>query len=159
MNFLTAVERCLSHEGGYVDNPNDPGGETKFGISKRSYPNVNIKNLTREGAIAIYKTDFWDRVKGDRLYDGVAYQLFDFAINSGAGTAIRHLQKALDVADDGYWGPISQKAADSMSETDQIMRLIAHRQLFQAKLSIWRNFGKGWAIRNAENLLYGAIDS
>jgi lysozyme family protein len=65
--FLTAVERVLADEGGYVCNPSDPGGETNFGITKRSYPDLDIKGLTREDAIAIYWRDWWTKYGFDRL--------------------------------------------------------------------------------------------
>ncbi len=159
MNFENAIERILGHEGGYVNDPNDPGGETKFGISKRSYPDVDIKNLTRDQAKAIYRRDFWNKVSGDVLHDGVAYQTLDFAVNSGIETAVRYLQRALGVADDGHFGPVSAKAASEMSESDQIMRLNAERLDFMRKLKVWPSFGKGWAGRIAENLRYGATDS
>lgn len=159
MDFDTAATRLLGHEGRYVNNPRDPGGETNWGISKRSYPNLDIRNLTREQALAIYRRDFWDRVNGDKLHDGVAYQLFDFAVNSGIETAIRYLQRALGVADDGHWGPLSQAAADRTGESDTIMLLCAERLDFMTRLSNWSDASRGWARRIAGNLRYGAIDS
>lgn len=159
MNFDLAFDRLMGHEGGYVNDPRDPGGETNWGISKRSYPTVDVKNLTRDGARAIYRRDFWDRINGDRLHDGVAFQIFDFAVNSGIETAVRALQRALDVADDGHWGPRSQAAADAMGESDTIMRLNAERLEFMARLSTWQTFGRGWARRVAGNLRFGAVDS
>ena len=159
MTFDIAFDRVIGHEGGYVNDPNDPGGETNWGISKRSYPNVNIKKLTREGAKAIYLRDFWNRVHADRLPDGVAFQLFDFAVNSGIETAVRYLQRAVGVADDGWWGKESQKAADEMSETDIILRLNAERLDFMTRLKNWPNHGRGWARRIAHNLRFGAVDS
>ncbi len=159
MNFDTAFDRLMGHEGGYSNDPRDPGGETRWGVSKRSYPNVDIANLTREGAKEIYRRDFWGRINGDRLHDGVAFQVFDFAVNSGIETAVRKLQKALGVADDGYWGPLSQAAADSTSESDTIMRLVAERLDFWRSLSTWKIYGNGWAGRAAQNLRYGALDS
>lgn len=159
MNFQDAFDRLIGHEGGYVNNPEDPGGETNWGISKRSYPNIDIKNLTRDGAKAIYLRDFWNRIKGDKLYDGVAYQLFDFAVNSGIETAVRYFQRAIGVADDGHWGPLSQAAADAMSETDSLMLINAERLDFMTRLSNWPNASKGWSRRIAQNLRYGAQDS
>lgn len=159
MNFDLAFDRLMGHEGGYVNDPNDPGGETNWGISKRSYPDLDIKALTRDQAREIYRRDFWDRIRGDRLYDGVAFQLFDFAINSGIETAVRKLQRALGVADDGHWGPKSQAAAEAMTETDTIMRLNAERLDFMTRLSNWKHHGAGWARRIAGNLRYGAVDS
>ena len=152
--FLYHINRILGHEGGYVNNPKDPGGETNWGISKRSFP-----TLRREEAIEIYRKDFYDIIQGDKIASGVAYQLLDFAVNSGCSTAIRYYQRTLGVADDGYWGPISQAAADKMSASDQIMLLIAERQDFQTRLKNWPDAGKGWARRNAQNLRYGAEDS
>lgn len=159
MTFDDVFDRVIGHEKGYVNDPNDPGGETNWGISKRSYPSEDIRNMTRDKAKVIYRRDFWSRVNGDKLHDGVAYQLFDFAINSGVETAIRYLQRAIGVADDGAWGPISQVAADTMTESDTIMRLCGERLMFMTKLSNWPSHGKGWARRVAGNLLYGAEDS
>ena len=158
MNFNDAINRTLKIEDGYVNDPNDPGGETKWGISKRSYPLLNIKDLTRQEAIAIYQQDFWRVIHADALYDSIAYQSLDFAVNSGIGTAIRYLQRALGVADDGHWGPTTAAAAKSMSEGDQLLRLNAERLDFMRKLNGWKNFGSGWAGRIAQNLRYAAED-
>jgi len=159
LTFDAAFDRLMGHEGGYVNDPNDPGGETNWGISKRSYPQVDIRNLTREGAKVIYKRDFWDAAHADEMYDGVAFQALDFAINSGIQTAIRKLQKAVGAADDGWWGPITRAKVAEMSESDVIMRFVAERLDFWRSLSTWRHFGNGWAGRAATNLRYGAEDS
>lgn len=158
MKFETAIERVLKIEGRYNNNMHDPGGETNYGISKRSYPNLDIKNLTREQAIEIYRRDFWENIHAEQLYDGVAYQSLDFAINSGIGVAIRALQRALGVVDDGLWGPVSGAAAKTLSEAKQIMRLNAERLDFMRKLPNWSYASKGWAARIAQNLRYGAED-
>jgi lysozyme family protein len=161
--FNKVFDRVISHEGGYVNNPADPGGETKFGISKRSYPNVDIANLSLEQAREIYRLDFWEEIDGDNLSFPLAYQLFDFAVNSGISTAIRYLQRSLGVADDGHWGPHSRTAMDEFihlrGQNDLLMYLIAERQLFQTRLKAWKDFGRGWAVRNALNLKIGADDS
>lgn len=159
MTFQEAFDRLIDFEGGYVNDPNDPGKETKWGISKRAYPNLIIKDLTREDAFNIYRRDFWNRIHADSLPDGVAFQLFDFAVNSGIETAIRYFQRSLNVADDGFWGPISQAAADNATETDMIMRLNGERLDYMTRLSTWPSFSKGWARRIAQNLRYGALDS
>lgn len=85
MTFDDAFDRLIGHEGGYVNDPADPGGETQWGISKRSYPHLNIRALTRADAKVIYREDFWYRIHAEMLADGVAFQLFDFAVNSGDG--------------------------------------------------------------------------
>lgn len=159
MSFDTCFDRLIGHEGGYVNHPKDPGGETHWGISKRAYPDVNIKTLTREGARVMYERDFWTRIHGNELADGVAWQVFDFAVNSGIETAIRYLQRAIGVADDGHWGPISRQTAAALDESDIILRFVAERLDFYTRLSTWPTFGKGWARRCADNLRYGADDS
>jgi len=116
--FLRAVEVVLQHEGGYVHDPRDPGGETKWGISRRSYPELDIANLTREDAIAIYYRDWWQRYGYDRLKDdAVVTKLLDMAVNMGPVTAHRLLQEALvflgyPVAVDGIIGPQTIGAAN-----------------------------------------------
>lgn len=159
MTFRTAFDRTIGSEGNYSNNPNDPGGETKFGISKRAYPNLIIKELTEEDAFNIYKRDFWDKIAADRLGDGISFQLFDFAVNSGIETSIRYFQRALGVADDGYFGPVSMAKAAITSETDMIMRLNAERLDFMTRLKNWDSFSRGWARRIAQNLRYGSLDT
>jgi lysozyme family protein len=158
MTFDEAFDRLMGSEGGYVNDPRDPGGETNWGISKRSYPNVDIKNLTREQAGAIYKRDFWDPM-GDTTDAGIKFQVFDFAVNSGIQTAIRKLQTAIDVADDGHWGPISAAKLESMDRNDVLMRFIAERLKFWTKCSGWPTYGAGWVNRAAKNLYYATEDN
>src|SRR5271169_2172410 len=110
MNFDQAFDRLLGNEGGYVNNPADPGGETNWGIAKRSYPSVDIKNLTRDQAKAIYLRDFWLRGKMDQYDPAIAFQIFDIAVNSGIETGVRILQRAAGVADDGNIGPVTAAA-------------------------------------------------
>lgn len=158
MNFLTAIERVLGHEGGYVNDPSDPGGETKWGISKRSYPNVDIKNLTRGEAIAIYNIDFWIKARCASLPDSVAYQVLDFAVNSGITPAIMALQRACGAAPDGHVGPVTMSRLSAMSDHDLLVLLLAERLEFMTNLKNWPNAGRGWARRIAKNLRYSAED-
>ena len=157
MDFNTAFLRLLGNEGVYVNNPQDPGGETNWGISKRSYPNVDIANLTQDGAKEIYLRDFWNPI-GD-ADPAIKFQVFDFAVNSGIQTAIRKLQAAIGVADDGHWGPVSAAKLASMDRNDVLMIFIAQRLRFWAGLSNWPTFGKGWAVRAATDLEYAAEDN
>ena len=169
--FDLAFERVVGHEGGFTADPKDRGNwttgvigqgqcnGTKFGISAMSYPTLDIKNLTIEQAKAIYKRDFWDRAQADQYDAAIAYQLFDIAVNNGNGNAIRMLQRAVNVADDGQIGPRSIAAVKAMTVTDVIMRLNAERLLFITKLSTWPTYGKGWTNRVAGNLQFGAVDA
>lgn len=152
-NFDLAFEAIIGHEGGYVNHPKDPGGETKFGITKRTYPSVNIRDLTLEEAKAIYKRDFWDRVRGDDLPFVVAVNLFDGAVNSGPSKAIMWLQQAAGVADDGKLGPITLAAVLAADPEVLAARFNGHRLKFMTDLSTWPTFGRGWARRIAANLV------
>lgn len=157
MNFDDAFDRLIGNEGGYTNNPADPGGETNWGIAKRSYPNVDIANLTKDDAKAIYLRDFWNII-GD-ADPAIKFQVFDFAVNSGISTAIRKLQAAVGVADDGHWGEVSALALASQDKNDVLMKFIAQRLRFWTSLSTWATFGKGWANRAAADLEYAAQDN
>ena len=157
MDFDKAFDRLMGNEGGYSNNPSDPGGETNWGISKRSYPNVDIKNLTSDGAKEIYMRDFWKPL-ADAPF-AIKYQAFDFAVNSSIQTAIRKLQAAIGVADDGHWGPLSAAALAKMDLNDVIMKYVAQRGRFWASLSTWSTFGKGWMNRLCQQLEYASEDN
>ena len=93
-DFDKAIKVVLENEGGYVNDPKDSGGETRWGISKRKYPNLDIKNLSKTEAIKIYKRDYWDALKlSDIMADEVALQVFDMAVNSGVRRAALMMQK------------------------------------------------------------------
>lgn len=113
-DFGAAIEVVLANEGGYSNDPNDPGGETNWGISKRSYPTVDIKNLTRDEAIAIYQRDFW---KFDGVTDQqVANKIFDLYVNHGNLSLVQRALGRLEVGPivpDGKWGPQTESAVNS----------------------------------------------
>lgn len=151
--FDQCFDKLLGHEGGYVNDPRDPGGETKFGISKRAYPDIDIAALTVEQAKAIYKRDYWDRARCDELPPVVAFHVFDTAVNSGIGQAIRFLQRAVGVADDGVAGPLTINAVRRLDVESLAARFNGQRLDFMTKLSTWDVYGKGWARRIAKNLM------
>ncbi len=116
-DFDTAIVKVLKHEGGYVNDPNDRGGETKYGISKRAYPNVDIANLTLEGAKAIYKRDYWDTINGDLIENQeVAESIFDYAVNAGVRTASKMAQLVIDVEPDGKIGPKTLEVLNNFNQ-------------------------------------------
>ena len=88
ISFNEIIEKVLEHEGGYVNDPTDLGGETKYGITKRFYPDVDIKNLTKEQAKEIYYKDYWIRYKVPEVPDHLRHIYFDMCINQGVGTAV-----------------------------------------------------------------------
>lgn len=159
IDFDTAIERILSHEGGYVNDPADPGGETQWGISKRSYPSVDIKKLTRDAAKELYRRDFWELVARQITDDALRFQILDAAVNHGMGNAVRFMQRAAGVADDGHFGPASKAAVARMDPHDAHLLFMAERFEFWTRLRAFDSFGRGWTRRGAQNLRYLAADN
>ncbi len=150
--FDDAFASLIGREGGYVNDPRDAGGETKFGISKRSYPQLDIAALTLDQARAIYRRDYWDRMHADGLPAQLVMQVFDGAVNSGIETSLRWLQKAAGVVQDGVIGPATLAAINSQREDVLIRRYLGIRLEFMTQLSTWQIYGKGWALRIANQL-------
>ena len=163
LTFVQIFNRLIGHEGGYVNDPRDPGGETNWGITKRTAQangyQGSMRAMTREQAYKIYYSAFWLRYQCDKMPEAVAYQFFDAAVNHGLGNASRMLQRAVGVVDDGVIGNMTIAAIKKMAISDVIMRLNAERLEFYCKLSTFATFGKGWVRRVAGNLKYGAIDN
>ena len=153
MKFDDAFKRLIGHEGGLSDDPNDPGGLTKYGISQRSYPNVDIKALTLDDAKAIYKRDYWNAVQMEHLPEGIRFDLFDMAVNSGVSQAVKMLQRAVGAGEDGKLGPVTIAAVRDLSDAQVVARFNGARLMFMTNLMTWQHFGKGWARRIAANLL------
>jgi lysozyme family protein len=155
MTFNRAIEIVLKHEGGYVSHPADPGGETNFGISKRSHPDVDIKNLTREKAIEIYHQKYWLPVY-DRLPAEIAIKVFDASVNMGGKRAHGYLQAALrsvgvTVAIDGALGPKTEAAVESVNERELLAayrsELAGHYRLVAKVRPDMDVFLEGWLRR------------
>lgn len=153
MNFDLAFEKLIGHEGGYVNDARDPGGETKFGISKRSYPAEDIAGMTLMRARELYRRDFWDAVRADEMPDAIRFDLFDAAVNSGVRQSIRWLQRSANVIDDGVIGPKTLLAVRIADPQRLSRRFNGHRLQFMAGLGGWSRFGRGWARRIAANLM------
>ncbi|MEE2025047.1 glycoside hydrolase family 108 protein [Alkalimonas mucilaginosa] len=150
-DFQHAVAFVLAKEGGYVNHPKDPGGETNFGISKRAYPREDIANLTKERAAFLYHRDYWRPVRCHELPGGVALAVFDGAVQHGTGTAARLLQEILGVNTDGIIGPISLRAARQADAEWLTARYVLRRaRLYariQAKDPAQSAFIEGWFNR------------
>lgn len=128
-----AVTFVLKMEGDYTVDPNDPGGETKFGISKKAYPSLDIKNLTVEEAREIYHRDYWLPCSCDDLPSAFSISVFDCAVNQGTGKAKRLLQIALDVTVDGVIGPKTIEAAVK-ADTYRVKKYLAERLADYARI-------------------------
>lgn len=145
--FETAFDLVIGAEGGLVDDPRDPGGLTKYGISQRAYPGVDIKALTLADAKAIYQHDYWIPAACDRLPDAVAVCLFDAAVNQGIRPATRLLQRALGVSDDGVLGNLTIAAVHAMDANDLCVKFLTERALHYASLDGFKTYGRGWLRR------------
>jgi lysozyme family protein len=150
MRFEHAVNFLLRDdiEGAYVDDPQDTGRETKYGISKKSYPHLDIRNLTKLQAIEIYRADFWELLQCDHLPNGLDLLIFDAAVNHGPGNAIRLLQEAVgfkgkDV--DGVMGPKTRTAAWTIHDIAE--EYAARRMFFYGSLAKFPHNGLGWSRR------------
>ena len=153
--FDEIIEKVLEHEGGYVNDPKDLGGETKYGITKRFYPDVDIKNLTIEQATEIYKKDYWDKNKVESLPQNLWHIYFDMCVNMGKRTAVKVLQRAAnnkgrDIEVDGGLGPMTIGALKGV----ELDRVRAFRVKYYVDLITARpeqeKFYLGWFRRATE---------
>jgi len=143
MNFQKAVDIVMQMEGGLVRHPNDPGGLTKFGISQRSYPALDIANLTASDAVGIYRRDYWDKMRCEELPRGLNLLVFDAAVNQGIGAATALLQQCAGVATDGVIGPKTLEAA----KTVRLSRYASARNKRYQKNLNAPTFFDGWSNR------------
>lgn len=142
-----AINTTLKFEGGYVNDLRDSGGETNFGISKKAYPNLDIKALSIDDAKKIYKRDYWDRCKCNFIPDALSIALFDFAVNSGCNRAIRYLQRALGITIDGKIGNQTIGACNSIPVKETLEKFIIYRLEYLMSLKAWKYYGNGWGAR------------
>ncbi len=153
--FEEIIEQVLEHEGGYVNDPKDLGGETNFGITKRFYPDVDIKNLTKEQAKEIYKRDYWDKNRIESLPRELWHIFFDMCVNMGRGTAVKILQRAANsrgrnIKVDGGLGPATIGALKGV----EVERVRAYRVKYYSDLVTKKpeqdKFYFGWFRRATE---------
>jgi lysozyme family protein len=160
--FDRLIPRVFPSEGGYLSaaeaaRQGDPGGETKFGISKRAHPDVDIAALTQDQAIAIYRREYWASIHGPELPPAIGYAML--AINSGWMRSVMWLQQAAGVADDGKFGPITRGAVMAADPADLLLKIVALRLDFMTRLSNWPTNSRGWARRIAQILRFSAEDN
>lgn len=150
MNFEEAVDIILKFEGGYVNDPKDPGGETNFGISKRAFPEYDIKALTEGAAKQIYKIFYWDKMQCNRLPDYMRLMIFDTSINQGVFYATKMLQEAVRTDVDGVIGPTTISAAITVDRLYAISYMSLRRHKSYSRSEHWINYGAGWMRRLLE---------
>jgi len=157
-NFEQCLALVLKHEGGYVNNPKDPGGMTNLGVTKKVWEEwvghtvdeAAMRALGPTDVAPLYKKNYWDRVRGDDLPTGVDYSVFDLAVNSGVSRAVKFLQAACGVAQDGVIGPATLAAIAQHNPRDLATAVCEKRLAFLQSLPTWGTFGRGWNKRVAE---------
>jgi lysozyme family protein len=156
-NFSRALKLVLKYEGGFVNDPHDPGGATNKGVTlstfrlyvKKDGTVADLKHISDADVATCYRRHYWDEVRGDDLPDGVDFATFDFAINSGPGRAARFLQDVVGATPDGQIGPMTLSAVRAKHNSYVIDGLCAARLAFLKGLPTWKHFHKGWASRVA----------
>ncbi|HVR50586.1 MAG TPA: glycosyl hydrolase 108 family protein [Pseudorhodoferax sp.] len=156
MDFDTAFDRLIGHEGGYANHPSDPGGETMWGVTAKvaradGYTGA-MRDLPRDRAKSIYRRLYWAPVQADQLPACLRFDVFDAAVNSGPGQAAKWLQQAVGATADGVIGAKTIAAARG-ADAGAVARFNGIRLRFMTDLPTWPAFGRGWARRIASNLL------
>ncbi|MER9434919.1 glycosyl hydrolase 108 family protein [Mesorhizobium sp. M0618] len=154
-NFARALALVLKSEGGWSDNPADPGGATMKGVTLASFrryvkadaTKADLRAISDAQVATVYRRFYWDAVLGAELPDGVDHAVFDFAVNSGPGRAAKYLQAAVGVAQDGRIGPVTVAAAKAKPAGVTIDALCDARLAFLKRLPTWATFGRGWSDR------------
>lgn len=165
-NWGSCVSKVLIHEGGFVNHPKDPGGITNMGVTKRVYEEwvghevseQDMRDLEEDDVRPIDKKNYWDRVKGDKLPDGLDMCVFDFGVNAGTGRAAKYLQTMIGTTADGGIGPNTLKALKAYVKENGLVETIkkyqANRQDYYESLSTFETFGRGWTHRNNDTTEY-----
>ena len=160
-NFDACLRILLKHEGGYVNHPSDPGGMTNLGVTKAVYEawvghpvdEKTMRGLTPAMVAPLYRKKYWNAVRGDELENGLDLAMFDYAVNSGVGRAVKTLQTCVGVPADGGFGPKTM-AAVAQFKGDTAKTLIEEvcdkRLDFLKSLKTWPVFGRGWERRVIE---------
>ena len=158
INYDKCLETILHHEGGYVNHPKDPGGETNLGVTKRVYQEhggtKDMKDLLVEDVAPIYKKGYWDKMKCDDIPSGLDLCLFDFGVNAGPGRAAKFLQSMIGTTVDGGIGPNTLAKLEEYirenGEHEAVNKYQEMRQKYYENLSTFATFGKGWTRRVEE---------
>lgn len=163
--FAECLPLILKHEGGYVDHPRDPGGATNLGVTigtlsewlGRPATKTEVKALTVAKVAPIYETRYWRAAGCDRLPKGLDYAVFDFAVNSGPGRAVKVMQSAAGVVPDGAVGPKTLAAVERVGAVEMVRRVQQRRENFLRSLGTFRTFGKGW-MRRVDDVTRQAVE-
>jgi len=156
-NFEQCLALVLKEEGGYVNDPRDPGGRTNHGVTQKTWESyvghpvteMDMMNLTIQDVAPLYKEQYWDKINGDSLPLGIDYATFDMAVNSGVGRAAKTLQQVLGVGADGQIGQATINACEAANAREVATGVCEARLAFLQSLPTYGTFGKGWSNRVA----------
>ena len=157
-NFDKSLIKVLEHEGGYVYHPEDPGGETNLGVTKKVYDNwiaendlvvKDMQDITVNDVMPIYKKNYWLKAKCDQLPIGIDYIIFDMSVNHGVSRAAKFLQGVVGAEQDGVIGSKTLAMVDKMEQADIVEALCLEREDFYRNLKTFNTFGNGWLNRNS----------
>ena len=167
-NFDQCLALVLKEEGGYVNDPRDPGGRTNHGVTQKVWEDWvghpvtedDMKNLSVQDVAPLYKKNYWDKINGDSLPLGIDYATFDMAVNSGVTRAAKTLQQVCGVGQDGQVGPATIAAAEETNSREAATRICEARLAFLQGLPTWPTFGKGWGgrVSRVENLAFRMVE-
>lgn len=153
--FAICLPRVLGSEGGWSDNPADPGGATMKGVTLavfeqfkgRACTKDELRHISDADLASVYRESYWLAAHCDKMSHGVDYIVFDAAVNSGPGRAVKTLQAAVNVAQDGAFGPRTAAAIMNTGGADTIREFSAQREAFYRGLRTFPTFGRGWLAR------------
>jgi len=157
-NFEQCLALVLKSEGGYTDNPKDPGGRTNLGVTQKVWESwvghevneAEMRALGPQDVAPLYKANYWDKISGDSLPLGVDYATFDMAVNSGVSRAAKTLQQVLGVAQDGQVGEATISACEAANPREIATGVCEKRLAFLQSLPTYGTFGRGWSSRVSE---------
>lgn len=160
--FQSAMVQVLKYEGGYVNDPRDPGGMTNLGVTRRVWEGwthkpsceAEMRALKPATVAPLYRVQYWNAVSGDQLPGAIAFCVFDFAVNAGVNRAARYFQRIVGVNEDGHIGPASLAALDKWLTTRSVAEFVKQyaeiKRAFYKALPKFPIYGKGWLARVAE---------
>ena len=153
MSFKECLDLVLKSEGGWVNNPADPGGETNLGVTKRvweeyvGHPVESLKKLTKEDVAPLYEQKYWRPCYGEVLPRGLDFVVFSMGVNAGPGRSVKLLQSSIGCVLDGVIGPKTRELISASNSATLIAKFSESRREYYRALKTFPIFGKGWLTR------------
>ena len=152
-NFQECLDLVLKSEGGWVNHPSDPGGETNLGVTKAvweeyvGHPVASMKNLTKDDVAPLYELKYWRTCYCEVLPRGLDFVVFSMGVNAGPGRSVKLLQQSLGCVPDGVIGPRTRELISTNNSANLIAKFSETRREYYRSLKSFPTFGKGWVAR------------